>query len=66
MEHPPRLPTGVPEVWVDRVKMMDLRIGTEGGGANVGITFYDARRHVVNPTGCHAIKGNWPQNHGIL
>ena len=30
------------QVWVDRVKMMDLRIGTDGGGANVGIIFYDA------------------------
>lgn len=30
------------EVYVDLVRMLDLRLGTSGGGANAGITFYDS------------------------
>ena len=55
------------QVWVDRVKMMDLRIGTDGGGANVGIIFYDAWSVMwETPGGGHAILGNSPKRTLVL
>ena len=39
--------------------MLDLRLGTSGGGANAGITFYDAWRMKEKPALIAGlIKGN--------
>ena len=57
-------PGSVVQVYVDLVRMLDLRLGTSGGGANAGITFYDAWqawwRFVQKQTGFWVTKNHTP------